>query len=131
MTVARVIRLRYVSLNMLDREEVARDVYNRPGLVTARLREALGGHTFAVVYLPPGLNLFSPVVAALIAFKDETAKAGGEVVLATSESRCLTVFALLGLEHAFRRFETVEAALLDRAWIQGGDVAEVSYEILN
>ena len=33
-----------------------------------------------------GLNLFSPVLAALVEFQDEIAKAGGEVVLAFSES---------------------------------------------
>lgn len=67
---AKVIRLAWRSLDMLDPAQVARDM-RRPEQLVARLREAARPERRVVVVLQEDEKLFSVVLGALIALRDE------------------------------------------------------------
>jgi hypothetical protein len=122
---ARVVRLAFRSLNMLDPAEVRRDMKG-PAALVKRLRAALGAERRAVVVL--GAKTFSLVVAALVAVNDALARDRGGLVLVAAP-RDLTFLDMLGVE--LERFASVEQALAAKGWTRAGKDVEVVYEVLD
>lgn len=119
---ARILRLRFVSLNMLDPAQVARDMKG-PAPLVARLRAALGKERRAVVVLAD--KTFSFVLAALLAVKEELAV---ELAL-VADARNAVVLDMLGV--GLERFASVEQALAAKGWTRAGPDVDVAYEVVD
>lgn len=124
---AKVIRLAWRSLDMLDPAQVARDM-RRPEQLVARLREAARPERRVVVVLQEDEKLFSLVLGALIALRDELE---GDLVLVATDPRQLDFIAMLGLTGVLPRFASVDEALAARGWRRAPAEPVVAYEILD